>query len=99
MHTLIGDPNTHYHDAANGMMHSKTFESFSIRDDGRVYVAWLDSRGQQNGGYTTGHVLMQYSDTHGDSVANSVSVKQSWSTSATDICSKTTGETFVNTEM
>ena len=37
---MIGDPNTHYHDAANGMMHSKTFGF--IRDDGRVYVAWLD---------------------------------------------------------
>ena len=96
MHTLIGDPNTHYHDAANGMMHSKTFESFSIRDDGRVYVAWLDSRGQQNGGYTTGQVRMQYSDTNGESFSKSVIVKNKvCPCCATDICSKTTGETFV----
>ena len=95
-HTLIGDDHTHYHDAANGMLHSKTFQSISVREDGRVYVAWLDSRGQQNGGYTTGQVRMAWSDNGGESFERSMIVKNKvCPCCSTDICSKTTGETFV----
>ena len=96
VHTIIGDPNTHYHDAANGMLHSKTFESISVREDGRVYVAWLDSKGKQNDAYTTGQVRMAYSDNGGELFSKSVIVKNKvCPCCSTDICSKTTGETFV----
>ena len=97
-HTLIADMNTSItHDSwVKGNLHSKSFESIFIDEESeRVYVAWLDSRGKQNGSYLPTQVRMSYSDDKGETFKPSVVVKsKACQCCATDMC-KTDETMFV----
>ena len=79
-----------------GNLHSKSFESIFVDEDtGRIYVAWLDSRGIQNGQYTPTQVKTTYSDNQGKTFMPSTVVKhKACQCCATDMC-KTDETMFV----
>jgi len=96
--TLIADIQTSISQVGwtQGNLHSKSFESIFVDDEtGRINVAWLDSRGIQNGQYTPTQVKMTYSDDQGKSFNQSVVVKhKACQCCATDMC-KTDETMFV----
>ncbi|ABK76699.1 signal peptide protein [Cenarchaeum symbiosum A] len=79
-----------------GALHSKTFDSMFVADDGRVYVTWLDSRGKQNDSFLPTEVKIAWSDDGGASFEKSRTIK----TKACQCCvtsgsTGTDGEVFV----
>lgn len=62
-------------DAPRGMLHSKTFDSMHVSEDGKVYVSWLDSRGKQNGAYIPTEVKTTWSDDGLKTFSKAVTVK------------------------
>ncbi|MFQ5476643.1 MAG: sialidase family protein [Nitrosopumilus sp.] len=96
--SLIADPQTSISQVGwnPGNLHSKSFESLFVdKDTGRIYVAWLDSRGIQNGQYAPTQVKMTHSDDGGKTFTPSVVIKhKACQCCATDMC-KTDETMFV----
>jgi len=77
-------------------LHSKNFESFYVTDDGRVYVAWLDSQGTIDGERTPTRVCVTWTDDDGLTFAEPQLVKSVvCQCCATSLCTNSGGDVYV----